>query len=128
MQAIAKLRKSFIAPRKMRLMADVIRGMQVNTALAILKTEPKKCAIHIEKLLLSTIANWQAKNPSIALETAQLYVKTIYVDGASMLKRIMPAPQGKANRIRKRFNHVTIVVDNAVVTRNEKHNDQEVEI
>ncbi len=125
MEAVAKLKKSFIAPRKMRLMADVIRGMQVNTALAILKTEPKKCAIHIEKLLLSAIANWQALNPSIALETAQLYVKTIYVDGASMLKRIMPAPQGRANRIRKRFNHVTIVVDNNVVVKGkEKHNDQ----
>ena len=110
MEAVAKLKKNFIAPRKMRLMADVIRGMQVNQALAILKTEPKKCAIHIEKLLLSAIANWQARNPSIALEGAQLYVKTIYVDGASMLKRVRPAPQGRAHRIRKRSNHVTLVV------------------
>lgn len=119
MEAVAKLKKNFIAPRKMRLMADVIRGMQVNQALAILKTEPKKCAIHIEKLLLSAIANWQARNPSIALEGAQLYVKTIYVDGASMLKRVRPAPQGRAHRIRKRFNHVTVIVDNSIIEEEE---------
>lgn len=124
MEAVAKLKKSFIAPRKMRLMADLIRGMPINRALAMLKTEPKKCAIYIEKLLLSAIANWQAKNPSISLETAQLYVKTICVDGASMLKRVMPAPQGRGHRIRKRFNHVTVVVDNhAVSKKKEKHND-----
>jgi len=122
MEAVAKLRKSFIAPRKMRLMADLIRGVQVNKALAILKLEPKKCAIYIEKLLLSAVANWQVKNPSIALETAHLYVKTIYVNGASMLKRIMPAPQGRAHRIRKRFNHITVVVDHMIVDKPKKHN------
>ncbi len=120
MEAVAKLNKSVIAPRKMRLMADLIRGVQVNQALAILKLEPKKCAIYIEKLLLSAIANWHEKNPSISLETAQLHVKTIYVNGASMLKRIMPAPQGRAHRIRKRFNHITVVVDHINVDKNKK--------
>lgn len=122
MEAVAKLKKSIIAPRKMRLMADLIRGIQVSKALAILKIEPKKCAIYVEKLLLSAVANWQIKNPSIELEKAQLYVKTIYVDSAGMLKRIMPAPQGRAHAIRKRFNHVTLVVDNFVVNKKEKHN------
>jgi large subunit ribosomal protein L22 len=98
----------------MRLVADLIRGVQANQALAILKNEPKKCAIYLEKLLLAAIASWQNKNQDIASETTGLYIKTIHVDSAGMLKRLMPAPQGRSHRIRKRFNHVTIVVDRLV--------------
>jgi large subunit ribosomal protein L22 len=111
MEAIAKLNKSPISPRKMRLVVDLIRGEKANIAFAILKNEPKKCAIYLEKLLLSAIANWQAKNQDLSLEQAELYIKRIQVDSAGMLKRIQPAPQGRAHRIRKRFNHVTLVVD-----------------
>lgn len=112
MEAVAKLRKSPIAPRKMRLVANLIRGVQADKALAILRREPKKCAIHLEKLLLSAVASWQQKNIDMPLEEAQLYIKAIQVDSAGMLKRLQTAPQGRAHRIRKRFNHVTLVVDN----------------
>jgi large subunit ribosomal protein L22 len=111
MEAVAKLTKTFIAPRKMRLVADLIRGVAVKKAFAILQNEPKKCAIQIEKLLLSAVANWQIKNTKASLESAELYVKTIYVDSAGMLKRLRPAPQGRAHRIRKRFSHVTLIID-----------------
>lgn len=114
MEAVARLRKSPISPRKMRLVADLIRGVQVNQALAILKNEPKKCAIYLEKLLLASIASWQSKNQDTSLEAADLYIKKIHVDSAGMLKRLMPAPQGRGHRIRKRFNHVTLVVDRLV--------------
>lgn len=114
MEAVAKLRKSPISPRKMRLVADLVRGVPANQALAILKNEPKQCAIYIEKLLLAAMASWQSKNQDVSLETAGLYIKTIHVDGAGMLKRLMPAPQGRGHRIRKRFNHVTLVVDRFV--------------
>ncbi len=112
MEAVAKLNKSPISPRKMRLVADLIRGAKANKAFAILKNEPKKCAIYLEKLLLAAIANWQVKNKDLNLEQTDLYVKRIQVDSAGMLKRLMPAPQGRGHRIRKRFNHVTLVVDN----------------
>ena len=112
MEAVAKLNKSSISPRKMRLVADLIRGAKANKAFAILKNEPKKCAIYLEKLLLSAVANWQMKNKDLNLEQTDLYVKTIKVDSAGMLKRLRPAPQGRGHRIRKRFNHVTLVVDN----------------
>lgn len=111
MQAMVKLRKSAISPRKMRLVADLIRGMSVERALRILKHTPKKCAIHLEKLLLSGIDGWQIRNPEVGLANADLYVKTIHVDSGGMLKRIRPAPKGMAHRIRKRYNHVTLVVD-----------------
>jgi large subunit ribosomal protein L22 len=111
MEAIAKLHKLPISPRKMRLVADLIRGAKANLAFARLKHEPKKCAIYLEKLLLSAIANWQVKNQELDLEQTELYVKRIQVDSAGMLKRIQPAAQGRAHRIRKRFNHVTLVVD-----------------
>lgn len=111
MEAVARLRKSPISPRKMRLVADLIRGSRANKAFAILKQEPKKCAIYLEKLLLAAIANWQNKNKEAELEEADLYVKAISVDSAGMLKRLRPAPQGRAHRIRKRSNHVTLVVD-----------------
>ena len=95
----------------MRLVADIIRGEKVNRALNILKFEPKQGAARLEKLLLSAIANWQAKNEDERLEDADLYVKTIFIDSGRMLKRLRPAPQGRAHRIRKRSNHVTMVVD-----------------
>jgi large subunit ribosomal protein L22 len=111
MEAIAKLNNVPTSPRKMRLVADLIRGKRVGQALSILKFTPNHGAIKLEKLLLSAIANWQAKNPDAKLEEADLVVKTIQVDGGRMLKRLRPAPQGRAHRIRKRSNHVTLVVD-----------------
>lgn len=111
MEAVAKLRNVPTSPRKMRLVADLIRGEKVSRALNILKFEPKQGAVRIEKLLLSAISNWQAKNEEERLEDAELYVKEIFVDGGRMLKRLRPAPQGRAHRIRKRSNHITLVVD-----------------
>lgn len=111
MEAIAKLRNVPTPPRKMRLVADMVRGRKVNDALNILKFESKNGAAKIEKLLLSAIANWQEKNEDEKLEEADLYIKEIRVDGGRMLKRLRPAPQGRAHRIRKRSNHVTLVVD-----------------
>ena len=111
MEAVARLKKSPISPRKMRLVADLIRGIRADKVFAILKHEPKSCAIHLEKLLLAGIANWQNKNKEAELEEADLYVKAISVDSAGMLKRLKPAPQGRTHRIRKRSNHVTLVVD-----------------
>ena len=114
MEAIAKLKNVPTSPRKMRLVADLIRGQKVNKALNLLKFESKVGAAKIEKLLLSAVANWQAKNEGSRLEEADLYVKTIFVDGGRMLKRMLPAPQGRAYRVRKRSNHVTIIVDSKV--------------
>ena len=111
MEAVAKLNNVPTAPRKMRMVADLIRGERVNRALNILKFEPKEGAARLEKLLLSAISNWQAKNEDERLEDADLYVKEIFVDGGRILKRLRPAPQGRAHRIRKRSNHVTLVVD-----------------
>ena len=99
------------SPRKMRLVADLIRGVRVNQALSILKYEPKVGAAKLEKLLLSAISNWEAKNTDEKLEEADLFVKDIFVDGGRILKRLRPAPQGRAHRIRKRSNHVTLIVD-----------------
>jgi large subunit ribosomal protein L22 len=99
------------SPRKMRLVADLIRGVRVNQALSILKYEPKVGAQKLEKLLLSAISNWEIKNKEEKLEEADLFVKDIFVDSGRMLKRLRPAPQGRAHRIRKRSNHVTLVVD-----------------
>ncbi len=110
MEAVAKLKNVPTSPRKMRLVADLIRGEKVNRALNILKFEPKVGAAKVEKLLLSAISNWQSKNEDIRLEDADLYVKEIFVDGGKMLKRLRPAPQGRAHRIRKRSNHVTLVI------------------
>jgi len=119
MEAVAKLNNVPTSPRKMRLVADIIRGEKVNRALNILKFEPKQGAARLEKLLLSAIANWQAKNEDVRLEDADLYVKTIFVDSGRMLKRLRPAPQGRAHRIRKRSNHVTMVVDSMTSTQND---------
>jgi large subunit ribosomal protein L22 len=104
------------SPRKMRLVADLIRGQKVNRALAILKFEAKQGAARLEKLLLSAVSNWQANNPDTRLEDADLIVKSIFVDSGRQLKRLRPAPQGRAHRIRKRSNHVTIVIDNLAAT------------
>ena len=94
----------------MRLVADLVRGIEVEKALAILKFNQKEAALRLEKLMRSAIANWQAKNEGVDLEGAQLFVKEIRVDGGAMLKRLRPAPQGRAHRIRKRSNHVTLVL------------------
>ena len=109
--AIAKLNNSPIAPRKMRLVADLVRGVEVNKALNILQHNAKEASNSLEKLLRSAIANWEQKNEDKNIEEETLYVKEIQVGSAGMLKRIQPAPQGRAHRIRKRSNHVTIVVD-----------------
>ncbi len=108
--AFAKLNNCPTSPRKMRLMADLIRGEAVDNALSILRFSAKESSVRLEKLLLSAIANWQAKNEDGDLEKAGLFVKEIRVDSARMLKRLRPAPQGRAHRIRKRSNHVTLVL------------------
>ncbi len=109
--AFASLRNSSITPRKMRLVADLIRGMEVNKALNILQHNSKEASVSLSKLLRSAIANWEQKNEDKSIEEVTLFVKTIEVSSAGMLKRIQAAPQGRAHRIRKRSNHVTIVVD-----------------
>ena len=109
--AFAKLNNSPIAPRKMRMVADLIRGEEVNKALNILQHNAKDASTSLSKLLRSAIANWEQKNEGKSIEEETLYVKEIQVGSAGMLKRIQPAPQGRAHRIRKRSNHVTIVVD-----------------
>jgi large subunit ribosomal protein L22 len=111
MEAVARLRNYPTSPRKMRLLADLVRGMDVEKALNTLKFSTKHPSVALEKLLLSAIANWRVKNGDADVAGANLYVKTIMVDGGRTLKRMQPAPQGRANRIRKRSNHVTIVVD-----------------
>ncbi|MDM1043816.1 50S ribosomal protein L22 [Myroides sp. 1354] len=108
--AFAKLNNCPTSPRKMRLVADLVRGQKVEKALNILKFSTKDASRNLEKLLLSAIANWQAKNSEENMEEAGLFVKEIRVDGGMMLKRLRPAPQGRAHRIRKRSNHVTIVL------------------
>lgn len=108
--SLAKLNNVPTSPRKMRLVADMVRGMEAFRALGVLKFSNKEAAARIEKLLRSSIANWEAKNERKA-ESGELYVSSIYVDGGAMLKRLRPAPQGRGYRIRKRSNHVTITVD-----------------
>lgn len=108
--AFAKLNNCPTSPRKMRMVADQVRGESIDKALAILKFSPKEASRRLEKLLLSAIANWQSKNESEDIEKANLFVSEIRVDGGSMLKRLRPAPQGRAHRIRKRSNHVTVVL------------------
>lgn len=115
--SFAKLNNVPTSPRKMRLVADIIRGVEVNRALGILKFSNKEAAARLEKLLRSAIANWEAKNGRQA-EAGELFVSAINVDGGTMLKRLRPAPQGRGYRIRKRSNHVTLYVD----TRNENKN------
>ncbi|HNX85016.1 MAG TPA: 50S ribosomal protein L22 [Bacteroidales bacterium] len=109
-KAQALLRNVPTSPRKMRLVTDLIRGQEVNRALDILKFSKQEASRRLEKLLLSAIANWQAKNEGVRLEDSNLYVKEVQVDGGRILRRIQPAPQGRAYRIRKRSNHVTLVL------------------
>ncbi|MCQ2188130.1 MAG: 50S ribosomal protein L22 [Bacteroidales bacterium] len=111
--AIAKLNDVPTSPRKMRLVADTVRGVEVNHALDLLHFSKRQASQPLEKLLRSAIANWEAKNPeqSKELENGNVYVKTIMVDEGRTLKRIRPCPQGRAGRIRKRSNHVTIILD-----------------
>ncbi len=108
--AVAKLKNVPTSPRKMRLIADLIRGQRVNKALNILKYEPKIGSPKLEKLLLSAISGWEVKHQDVKLEDADLFVKEIFVDGGRQLKRLKPAPQGRAHRVRKRSNHVTLVL------------------
>ena len=110
----AKLNNCPTSPRKMRLVADLVRGKKVEYALHMLKNAPQQASERLRKLLLSAIANWQAKNEGVRLEESDLYVKEISVDAGRMLKRLQTAPQGRAHRIRKRSNHVTIVVDSRI--------------
>ncbi len=110
--AFAKLNNCPTSPRKMRIVADTVRGVDVNKALYLLKYSKKEASNKLEKLLMSAIANWQVKNEGSDIEDANLIVKEIYVDSARMLKRIQPAPQGRAHRIRKRSNHVTLILGN----------------
>jgi len=109
--ATAYLKDVPTSPRKMRLVADMIRGVRVNQALNLLKYEAKYSSLKLEKLLLAAINSWTVKNTDKKLEDADLYIKEIFVDGGRQLKRLRPAPQGRAHRIRKRSNHVTLVVD-----------------
>ena len=108
--AFAKLNNCPTSPRKMRLVADLVRGEKVEKALNILKFSQKEASRRLEKLVLSAIANWQAKNEDSDVEVASLFIKEIRVDNGTMLKRLRPAPQGRAHRIRKRSNHVTVVL------------------
>jgi large subunit ribosomal protein L22 len=119
-QYFASLRNVPTSPRKMRLVADMIRGKEVNMALSMLKFSTKEAAGRMEKLLLSAIDNWKQKNEGANVEEANLYVKTVYVDSARILKRLRPAPQGRAHRIRKRSNHVTLFVD-SIVSENQEN-------
>ena len=109
--AFAKLNNCPTSPRKMRVIADMIRGMDADKALAELKLNPKEASNRMEKLLLSALSNWEIKNEGKRMDQENLYVSEVRVDSARMLKRIQPAPQGRAHRIRKRSNHVTLVVD-----------------
>ena len=120
MEAIAKLNNVPTSPRKMRLIADLIRGKEVDTALNILKFDSKIGSKKMEKLLLSAISNWQEKNKNEKIEEANLFIKEIFVNGGKMIKRLRPAPQGRAHRIRKRSNHVTMVLDNLIKKTKEK--------
>ncbi|MDR0969115.1 MAG: 50S ribosomal protein L22 [Lentimicrobiaceae bacterium] len=112
--AMARLNDVPTSPRKMRLVADMIRGMRVELALHALQYSSKEASNRLYKLLRSAIANWEAKNEGKRIEDSNLYVKEIYVDPGRMLKRVQPAPQGRAHRIRKRSNHVTLIVDSRI--------------
>ena len=111
----AKLNNCSISPRKMRLVADQVRGQKIDKAISILKFSPKEASIKLEKLLISAISNWQSKNESEDIEKAGLIIKEIRVDSAGMLKRLRTAPQGRAHRIRKRSNHVTLILSSKTI-------------
>lgn len=119
----AKLNNCPTSPRKMRLVADMIRGQEVKKAIDILRFSPQDAARRLEKLVLSAISNWQNKNEGVRIEEAELYIKEIFVDSGRILKRLRPAPQGRAHRIRKRSNHVTLVLGDL----NETYEEEEIE-
>lgn len=125
MEAVARLRNQPTSPRKMRLLADLIRGKEVGEALNILKFSTKHPSVPLEKLLLSAIANWRVKNEGQDVDAANLIVKTIFVDGGRTLKRMNPAPQGRAYRLRKRSNHVTVIVDSRAAISKQTKNETE---
>jgi len=114
MEALARLKNCPMSARKMRLVVDNIRGKSVDDALNILKFTNKEAATWLGKLVLSAISNWANKTDSSNPEDYKLFIKTAFVDGGSVLKRFRPAPHGRANRIRKRMNHVTLIVENKV--------------
>ncbi len=116
--SFAILKSCPTSPRKMRLVADTIRGKNVDHALTVLKFSQKEASKKLEKLLLSALSNWQSKNENNDIEDAQLFIKEIRVDSAGMLKRLRPAPQGRAHRIRKRSNHVTLVLGSKSIIEN----------
>jgi large subunit ribosomal protein L22 len=113
---MAVLKNCPTSPRKMRLVVNMVRGEDVNKALDMLKYSPKEASRKVEKLLLSAIANWQNKNEGVRVEDSNLFIKEIFVDSGRMLKRIRPAPQGRAHRIRKRSNHVTMILGSLNLT------------
>lgn len=119
-EATARLKNYPTSPRKMRYVADMVRGRDVNQALDILQHSSKHGARPLYKLLLSAIDNWSKKNEGLRVEDAQLIVKTLLVDGGTSLKRWLPAPHGRAYKIRKRSNHITIVVDSKVLMQDDK--------
>ncbi len=123
----AVLRNDPSSPRKMRLVADMIRGLEVNKALELLKYSNKEASKRLEKLVLSAIANWQEKNEGARVEESHLYVREVFVDQSRTLKRLRPAPQGRAYRIRKRSNHVTVILDSMVLAANETEEEVETE-
>jgi large subunit ribosomal protein L22 len=120
MEAVAKLRNYPTSPRKMRLLADVIRGLNVEKAIAFLEFHPQHSSTPLRKLVLSAINNWKQKNENG--DEGGLIVKTIFVDGARTLKRMRPAPQGRGYRVRKRSNHVTVIVDTKVIAETKQNN------
>ena len=113
---MAVLKNCPTSPRKMRLVVDMVRGEDVNKALDMLKYSPKEASGKVEKLLLSAIANWQNKNEGVRVEDSNLFIKEVFVDSGRILKRIRPAPQGRAHRIRKRSNHVTMILGSMNLT------------
>lgn len=121
---VARLKDNPTSPRKMRIMADVIRGKDVDYALNVLKYSRREAAEKLLKLLKSAVANWQVKNEGVRLEDAQLYVKSVCVDGGTMLKRLRTAPRGMGHRIRKRSNHVTIIIDDKNIVNNNIEENQ----
>ena len=126
MEAVAKLKNYPTSPRKMRLLADLVRGMNVEKALAVLEHNPKHPAVPLRKLVLSAISNWKQKNEGG--DEGQLIIKTIFVDGARTLKRMRPAPQGRGYRVRKRSNHVTVIVDDIEAIRTAKQKPVKAEV
>lgn len=121
---VARLKDNPTSPRKMRIMADVIRGKDVDYALNVLKYSRREAAEKLLKLLKSAVANWQVKNEGVRIEDTQLYVKSVVVDGGTMLKRLRTAPRGMGHRIRKRSNHVTIIIDDKNIVNNNIEENQ----